>query len=95
MRYKVGETKGEEAEGGGVGVIVESREVAGGHLGVDMGDINRERVLNTPVSGLARYLPPPRTTTICEAFTDWVNSPNLHIPLGHVPAATQARPELP
>ncbi len=53
LRYKIGETEREEVEGGGVGVIVESREVAGGHLGGQVGDINRGGVLNTVCTGLS------------------------------------------
>jgi len=52
LRYKIGETEREEVEGGGVGVIVESREVAGGHLGGQVGDINQGAVLNTLGTGL-------------------------------------------
>ena len=37
---KVGETNREEVRRGGVGVVVEGREVTRGHLGVEMGEIN-------------------------------------------------------
>ena len=102
LGYEVRETQREEVEGGGVGVVVEGRKLAGGHLGVEAREIKGGGIWSALRIDLTRNFPPPHSTTICEPSTEWINSMNPRIPsrlattqVGRVSTTSQARLEVP
>ena len=70
-----------------MGVIVERRELAGGHLGVEALRIDRQHVLDVSVGKLSRQLPPARMATFLKASK--VDSLDLHFRAGVVRKAEE------
>ena len=67
LRDEVGESTREEMRRGGVGVVVERRQMSGGHLGVLVRDVSGESLLIVSGSRFSRHRRPSPAATFLGA----------------------------